>query len=77
MKLRVKKLIPTLFFILSTQALAGQEENIKTEIEQYCTSLMQQEKQSDESMLKECIQEQFEYINHQTDTEEPESAFDE
>ena len=77
MRLLMKTLFAALAIIFSTQTVADQEEDIKTEIEAYCASLMQQENQTDASLLKACILEQFEYINHQTDTEEPESPFDE
>lgn len=77
MKVDIYKLIPTIFLILATPVLADQEEDIETEVEQYCSSLMQQESQTDASLLKECIQEQFEYLNNQTDQDEPDCEFDE
>ncbi|MFT5717567.1 MAG: hypothetical protein ACJAWS_001795 [Oleiphilaceae bacterium] len=76
MKSLIQNLIIVIIFLHPIQVKADLDQEIEQEIRQYCLTLMQQENPKDDKFLRQCNEEQFQYLNHLEDPDEPKCSSD-
>ena len=70
-----KILLPLLFAIVSVNVVASEMEDVQQEIQDYCMSTVPHDNDTeDQALLKECIKEQNEVLNRESESETSDCA---